>query len=71
MTVSHMFVNRKQIDAGTNLQLHERNQAKSQPDDKITLGYNPKDAGFQALVRAVVLGTYTIFNYDPTDDEAK
>jgi hypothetical protein len=24
-----------------------------------------------ALVRAVVLGTYTIFNYDPTDDEAK
>lgn len=24
-----------------------------------------------ALVQAVVLGTYTIFNYDPTDDEAK
>jgi hypothetical protein len=46
MTVSHMFVNRKQIDAGTNLQLHERNQAKPQPDDKITIGYNPKDAGF-------------------------
>lgn len=23
------------------------------------------------MVRALVLGTYTIFNYDPTDDEAK
>ena len=46
MTVSHMFVNRKQIDAGPTLQLHARTQANPQPDDKITLGYNPKDAGF-------------------------
>lgn len=23
------------------------------------------------MVKALVLGTYTIFNYDPSDDEAK
>jgi hypothetical protein len=46
MTVSHLFFNRKQVDAETNLQAHERNQAKPQPDDKISIGYNPKDVGF-------------------------
>ena len=46
MTVSHLFYNRKQIDGGTNLQTHERNQAKAQPDDKISIEYNPKDPGF-------------------------
>ena len=46
MTVSHILIDRKQIDARTNLQVHERNQAKPQPDDKINIGYNPKDAGF-------------------------
>lgn len=71
MTVSHIFVNRHQFDAGTNLQAHERNQQKPIPDEKIALGYNPTDPSFVALVRAVVLGTYTIFNYDPTDEEAK
>jgi len=33
--------------------------------------YNVEDQGFLSLVRSIVLGTYTIFNYDPTDDEAK
>jgi hypothetical protein len=41
-----MFIDRKQIDARTNLQLHDRNQAKLQQDDKINIGYNPKDSGF-------------------------
>jgi len=71
MTVSHVFFNRSICDASLNLQMHERNIAKEKPDDKLALGYNPKDAGFLSLVEAIVLGTYTIFNYDPTDDEAK
>ena len=71
MTVSHMFVNRQQLDCSVNLQQHERNQALEKPDDKIQLGYDPKDPGFLEMVKAVVLGTYTIFNYDPSDDEAK
>jgi len=71
MTVSHMFVSRQQLDCSVNLQQHERNQALEKPDDKIQLGYDPADPSFVELVKAVVLGTYTIFNYDPSDDEAK
>jgi sodium/potassium-transporting ATPase subunit alpha len=71
MTVSHVFCNRSIYDASLNYQDHLRNQAKPKPDDKLELGYDPKDPGFSSLVEAVVLGTYTIFNYDPTDDEAK
>jgi len=71
MTVSHMFVNRQQLDCSVNLQQHERNQALEKPDDKIQLGYDPKDVGFLEMTKAIVLGTYTIFNYDPSDDEAK
>merc|ERR1719329_59136 len=71
MTVSHVFCNRSIYDASLNYQDHLRNQAKPKPDDKLELGYDPKDPGFASLVEAVVLGTYTIFNYDPTDDEAK
>jgi len=40
-------------------------------DDKIEIGYEPSDPGFRALVQAIVLGTYTIFQYDPSDDECK
>lgn len=71
MTVSHMFFNRGTVDASTNLQAHQKNQAKEKPDDKIAIGYNPEDPGFTDLVKAVVLGTYTIFSYTPTDDECK
>jgi len=71
MTVSHMYFNRCTIDASVNLQAHERNQKKEKPDEKVTIEYDPKDPGFLALVQAVVLGTYTIFNYDPSDDECK
>ena len=51
------------------MQQHERNQAKEKPDDKIILGYDPKDAAFLDIVKAIVLGTYTRFSYTPTDDE--
>jgi magnesium-transporting ATPase (P-type) len=44
---------------------------KEKPEDKYVAEYSPKDAGFLSLVQAIVLGTYTIFNYDPSDDEAK
>ena len=71
MTISHLFFNRGTVDASTNLQAHERNQAKEKPDEKIMIGYNPQDAAFRELVKAVVLGTYTVFMYSPTDDEAK
>jgi len=71
MTVSHMFFNRGVVDASTNLQAHERNQEKEKPDEKITIGYDPNDAAFLDLCKAVVLGTYTIFSYTPTDDECK
>jgi len=71
MTVSHIFYNRKIEDAALNYELHERNMKKDKPDDKLILGYDPKDPTFIALVESVVLGTYTIFNYDPTEDETK
>jgi magnesium-transporting ATPase (P-type) len=44
---------------------------KEKPEDKYVAEYNPKDPAFLSLVQAIVLGTYTIFNYDPSDDEAK
>jgi len=71
MTVSHMFVNLEQLDCSTNLQQHERNQKLLKPDEKISIGYKPEDPAFREMVRALILGTYTIFMYDPTDDEAK
>lgn len=75
MTVSHMFFNRKTVDCGINWQAYERYKATvkpgEEPDAKMVPDYDKDDAGFQALVQAVVLGTYTIFNYNPTDDEAK
>lgn len=49
----------------------ERNLALPKPDEKLKCGYNPKDLGFIELVKAVVLGTYTIFSYDPSEDECK
>lgn len=72
MTVSHMYFDRKTVDCSVNYQAFERNAEKGdKADDKIKIDYNPKDPGFLALVQAIVLGTYTIFNYDPTEDEAK
>jgi len=43
----------------------------AKPDEKISIGYKAEDPAFREMVRALVLGTYTIFMYDPTDDEAK
>lgn len=71
MTVSHIFYNRKTVDAGINVQQHERNLAKEKPDDKIMIGYDYKEEAFQDIVKAIILGTYTYFSYSPTDDEIK
>lgn len=73
MTVSHLYYNRQTIDAGVNLQFFQRNaeKPKEERDDQLELGYDPQDPAFVALVQAVVLGTYTVFQYDPTDDECK
>ena len=71
MTVSHMYYNRQTVDASVNLQTYERNMADKNPDKNIEIGYDPKDPAFLQLVQAIVLGTYTIFNYDPSEDEAK
>jgi magnesium-transporting ATPase (P-type) len=71
MTVSHIFYNRKTVDAGVNVQQHERNIAKDKPDEKIIIGYDHKDPAFVEMVKAIVLGTYTFFSYTPSDDEIK
>lgn len=71
MTVSHLWYNRGQVDASINLQMHEKNQAKDKPDEKIAIAYKADDPAFLDLMKAVVLGTYTYFNYNPTDDECK
>lgn len=71
MTVSHMYYNRNTVDCSTNYQIYERNLKKEKPDDKIQIDYKRDDPNFLALCEAVVLGTYTVFNYDPTNDEAK
>jgi sodium/potassium-transporting ATPase subunit alpha len=73
MTVSHMYYNRQVIDASINLQVFERNalKGKDDRDDNLEIGYDPNDPGFRALVQAIVLGTYTIFQYDPSDEECK
>jgi len=73
MTVSHMFVNRRQYDTSTNYHAHQRNQAKKKEDqdDKIKIDYSPDDANFMELIKSIVCGTYTVFNYDPTEQECK
>lgn len=71
MTVSHVFYNRIQVDASVNYQQHERNLEKAKPEDKFRAEYDVNDAGFRDLVQGVVCGTYTIFNYDPTEQECK
>jgi len=71
MTVSHMYFNRKTIDASINYQQHERNQALPKPDENIVIEYTKEDPAFMELVRSITLGTYTFFTYDPTTDEQK
>jgi hypothetical protein len=68
-----MFVNRTQYDTSTNYHAHQRNQAKKKEDqdDKIKVDYSKDDTHFMDLVKSVVLGTYTVFNYDPTEQECK
>jgi sodium/potassium-transporting ATPase subunit alpha len=71
MTVSHVFYNRQTVDCSINYQLHQRNAALTKPDEKLVAEYDVNDQGFLSLIRSIVCGTYTIFSYDPTDDEAK
>jgi hypothetical protein len=35
------------------------------------IGYKPEDPAFLELVKAIVLGTYTVFSYTPSEDECK
>jgi sodium/potassium-transporting ATPase subunit alpha len=35
------------------------------------IGYDPTDKAFIELTKAIVLGTYTIFSYDPEENECK
>jgi hypothetical protein len=68
-----MYYNRCTVDASINLQVFERNllKPKEEQDAKLELGYDAKDKAFRALVQAIILGTYTIFQYDPSDEECK
>ena len=38
---------------------------------KIKIEYDLKDPGFEALIQAIILGTYTQFVYQPSEDECK
>jgi sodium/potassium-transporting ATPase subunit alpha len=73
MTVSHMYYNRQTVDASVNLQFFQRNaeKPKGEKDDQLELGYDAQDPAFRALVQAIILGTYTVFQYDPSDEECK
>jgi len=71
MTVSHMFFDRNTVDCSINYQAYERDLKTEKPDEKMIPDYTIKDQGFQSLVQAVVLGTYTYFEYSPSSDEAK
>lgn len=46
MTVSHLFFNRKTVDASVNYQQHERNSLKEKPDEKYIAQYDPKEPAF-------------------------
>jgi hypothetical protein len=71
MTVSHIFVDRRTIDADVNWQTHERNQQKEKPDEHIIPGYEMKDNEFMELTKAMVLSSSTFFTYDPSGDDCK
>ena len=71
MTVSHMFYDRKTVDCSINYQAYERDLLTEKPDDKMIPDYSKDDGAFQSLVQAIVLGTYTYFDYNPSVDEAK
>lgn len=70
MTVSHLFYNMKEVDASTNYEEYLRD-IDSDPNTKTRVEYDVKDPGFIALMQAVALGTYTIFEYVPKEDEIK
>ena len=62
MTVSHMFFNLCMKDASVNYEQFKKNPA-------LSLDYDIKDAGFQALVQAVALGTKAQFRFTPSKEE--
>jgi len=71
MTVSHAYFSGQHVDCGVNWQAHERNQQLERPDDSLKAEYDITDVSFKMLVEALVLGTYTRFAYDPTEQECK
>ena len=70
MTVSHLFYDMKEVDASTNYEEYLRD-IESDPNTKSRVEYDVKDKGFMELMQAVALGTYTIFEYVPKEDEIK
>lgn len=70
MTVSHIFVNRKELEAEVNYEEFEREMEKN-PESKMKLSYDVKDENFLALIQAIALGTYTTFEYAPKEEEVK
>jgi sodium/potassium-transporting ATPase subunit alpha len=70
MTVSHLFYDLKEVDASTNYEEYQRD-LKEDPNTKTRVDYDVNDPGFMALMQAVALGTYTIFEYNPKEDEIK
>jgi sodium/potassium-transporting ATPase subunit alpha len=71
MTVSHAFCSRQQYDCSVNWQAHERNAKREKPEDALRAEYDPQDPGFRAVVEALVYGTYTTFEYSPSEQECK
>lgn len=71
MTVSHAFFSGQQVDCGVNWQAHQRNLERERPDDSLKAEYDVNDVSFSMLIRSVVLGTYTIFSYDPSEQDCK
>ena len=67
MTVSMMYYNRLTVNCQTNYQTFLRNQEKPKTDE-IVLGYDVSDPLFIQIVKAIILGTYTVFKFDPTED---
>jgi len=85
MTVSNMFFNGESTDCSINLDSYVKDYEKAEEKERgsiqvpqyITNRLNTDPAGaqldpnFKTLVHTIVLGTYTTFQYGPSEDECK
>ena len=78
MTVSHLFVNRRVLNAEVNMETYrkelEAEEAKGddgQPDKVKVPEYRQDDELFMTLVKTLALSTTTFFQFDPKDEEIK